>query len=60
MIKIGYINVNGLDIPSTIDLFKEECKEQELEIIGLTETHLRNKSKWEGIYYRLETKRREK
>ena len=56
--KIGYIHINGQNIISTIDL--EECKEHELEIIGITETHLRNKSKWEGKYYRLEAKGREK
>ena len=31
-----------------------------MEIIGITETHLRNKSKWDGTYYRLEAKGREK
>ena len=59
MIKIGYININGLNITSTIDL-EEECKDHELEIIGITEIHLRNKSKWDGKYYRLEAKGREK
>ena len=59
IIKIGYININGINIASTIDL-EEECKDHELEIIGITETHLRNKSKWDGTYYRLEAKGREK
>ena len=31
-----------------------------MEIIGITETHLRNKSKWDGTHYRLEAKGREK
>ena len=31
-----------------------------MEIIGITEIHLRNKSKWDGTYYRLEAKGREK
>ena len=59
IIKIGYININGLNITSTIDS-EEECKDYELEIIGITETHLRNKSKWDGKYYRLEAKGRER
>ena len=59
IIKIGYININGINITSTIDL-EEECKDHELEIIGITETHLRNKSKWDGTHYRLEAKGREK
>ena len=46
-IEIGYININGLNITSTIDL-EEERKEHELEIASITETHLRNKSKWKG------------
>ena len=31
-----------------------------MEIIGITETHLRNKSKWDGTHYRLEATGREK
>ena len=58
IIKIGYININGINITSTIDL-EEECKDHGLEIIGITETHLRNKSKWDGTHYRLEAKGRE-
>ena len=38
IIKIGYININGINITSTVDL-EEECKDRELEIIGITETH---------------------
>ena len=59
IIKIGYININGINITSTIDL-EEECKDHELEIMGITETHLRNKSKWDGTHYRLEAKGRDK
>ena len=59
IIKTGYTNINGLNITSTIDL-EEECKDHELEIIGIMETHLRNKSNWDGTYYRLEAKGREK
>ena len=59
IIKIEYININGINITSTIDL-EEECKDHGLEIIGITETHSRNKSKWDGTHYRLVAKGREK
>ena len=58
-IKIGFININGLTLSTLIEL-EEEGEEQDLEIISIVETKLRNRSIWEGKYYRVETKGREK
>ena len=57
--KIGFININGTNAASWPDL-EEEFNDNELKIVGIVETHLRNKGKWNGKYFKMITKGREK
>ena len=59
LIKIRYININGINAVSTINI-EEEWHEHDPEIIGITENHFMNRSRLEGIYNRLEAKKKKK
>ena len=51
-INIGFININGTNMTSWPDM-EEELNLHEIEIVGIVETHIRNRAKWEGKYYKL-------
>ena len=55
----GFININRAKMNTWADI-EEELKEGGLEVVGIVETHMRNRSKWEGTYYKMEAKGREK
>ena len=56
-VKIGFININGINSTKIQDL-EEEWKEEKLEIIGMVETHIKGEFKWEGEFFVLEGKGR--
>ena len=58
-IKLGVLNINGIGKGKLEDL-EELWKQWGMEIVGLTETHLRRLIKWEGDTYNLMGKGREK
>ena len=59
ILKFGFININGVKTNTWGDI-EEEFKEEELEVVCIVETHMRNRSSWEGKYYRMEAKGRDK
>ena len=59
VVNIGFININGTNITYWPDI-EEEFKENKIDIIGIVETHLKNRSTWNGKYYKMIAKGREK
>ena len=58
-IQIGLINVNGMNMDTWPDI-DEEAKQNNYDLLALTETHMRNDYTWEGQHYKMEGKGRTK
>ena len=58
-VKIGFININVVKLSTWADI-EDEFEEGGLAVVGVVATHLRNRSKWEGNYYRMEAKGRDR